>query len=220
MCLVLGLSHGLGYGVRLRDFLLLASQRETLNEGRLADDALRQTKNIFIGTVTMVGKDGAIPGGMDEEQAYQLIDTYIQECEPLTSVNAVMNLQFNMVIDFTARTGQAKVPEGISSEVYRCMRFISNHVSEGVRVDDVAAEIDRSRAYTTARFRSETGMSISEYATACRVREAKGLLRHSSLSLAQISSLLHFSSQPHFQTVFKRACGVTPLQYRRGGGEG
>ena len=46
----------------------------------MADTPLRQAKNILLGLVALVGKMAAIPGGMDDEEAYDLIDLYSQEC--------------------------------------------------------------------------------------------------------------------------------------------
>ena len=48
-------------------------------EGKLADDTLRQSKNIFIGLVCMVGKVGAIRGNLDIEETYQLIEKFRKE---------------------------------------------------------------------------------------------------------------------------------------------
>lgn len=200
---------------KLREFLLKGAQQEALVEGKLADNALRQAKNIFIGIVTMVGKAGAIPGGLDIEQTYHLIDTYIQECERLSSVDAVMALQFNMLMDFTKRVSQAKMPENISSEIYKCVQYISNHVCESISVDDIAALIGKSRAYTTAKFRKETGYSIAEYVTLCRMREAKSLLKFSDMSIPEISDFLGFANQAHFQSVFKKTFDITPVKFRQ-----
>lgn len=58
----------------------------------------------------MIGKFAAIPGGMDIEETYHLIDTYIQECEKLQTEEAVKNLQYNMTIDFAQRVAQQKLP--------------------------------------------------------------------------------------------------------------
>ena len=44
-----------------------------MTEGKLAEDTLRQSKNIFIGLICMVGKVGAIRGNLDIEQTYQLM---------------------------------------------------------------------------------------------------------------------------------------------------
>ena len=199
---------------KMRTFLLNAAQNEKLTEGRLADSALRQAKNIFIGAVTLVGKEGAIPGGMDIEQAYSLIDTYVRECERLQSIDAIKNLQFNMLIDFTAHVAEAKKPAELSSEIYSCMHFISMHINEPISLDDVAAHIRKSRAYTTAKFRRETGMSVNEYIVGARLQEAKTLLKYTEKPISEISEYLCFSSQPYFSSVFKKHFGLTPVKYR------
>lgn len=199
---------------QLNRFLMASLHTEPLKEGKLADTPLRQAKILLIGTVAMVGKEAAIPGGMDIEQTYQLIDIYTQECEKLQSVEAVKNLQYNMLIDFTKRVAQQKLPAGISKEVHSCMQFISMHINEPISVMDVVAHSGKSRAYLFKKFQQELGMSIGAYITHCRLREAKSLLRYTDKSLGEISSYLCFSSQSHFQNLFKKCTGQTPLEYR------
>lgn len=200
---------------QLNRFLMASLQAEPIKEGKLADTPLRQAKNLLIGTVGMVGKEAAIPGGMDIEQAYQLIDTYIQECEMLQSVEAIKNLQYNMLIDFTKRVAQQKLPSGISKEIYACMQYISTHVNEPISVADVVAFSRKSRAYLFNKFQQELGTTIGAYITECKLREAKSLLRYTNKSLGEISSYLCFSSQSYFQNIFKKHLGITPLEYRR-----
>lgn len=204
-----------GEVAKLEQFLLAAANTPIIKEGKLAETPLRQAKNLFIGLITMVGKFAAIPGGMDIEQTYQLIDTYIQECEMLQTEDAVKNLQYNMPIDFAKRVAQQKLPEGISKEIYTCMQFISTHINEPISAEDVVAFSGKSRAYLFKKFQQELGMSIGAYITHCRLREAKSLLRYTDKSLGEISSYLCFSSQSHFQNVFKKYCSATPLQYRK-----
>ena len=74
---------------KLNTFLLAAANTANTREGKLAETPLRQAKNLFIGLITMIGKFAAIPGGMDIEETYHLIDTYIQECEKLQTEEAV-----------------------------------------------------------------------------------------------------------------------------------
>lgn len=200
---------------QMRQFLLDTVGKQSLVEGTLADTPLRQAKNIFLGTVTMVGKSGAIPGGMDIEQTYQLIDTYIQECERLQSLDAVKSLQFNMLIDFTSRVQQSKLPEGVSDEIFVCIQYIGTHLTESITVKEVATYIGKSRAYLAEKFKRETGKTVGEYITECRMRESKSLLKYTNMSLAEISDYLHFSSQPYFQNVFKKTFGISPAKYRQ-----
>jgi len=50
--------------------------------------------------------------------------------------------------------------------------------------------------------------------TAIRIREAKKLLRASSESIQQLSYELGFSSPSYFIDKFKKATGMTPVEYR------
>ena len=202
-----------GEVAQLEQFLMAAAKSQIV-EGKLAEAPLRQAKNLFIGLITMVGKFAAIPGGLDIEQTYQLIDTYIQECEKLQTEEAVKNLQYNMPIDFAKRVAQQKLPDGISKEIYSCMQFISTHINEPIGAEGVVTISGKSRAYLFKKFQQELGMSIGAYITHCRLREAKSLLRYTDKSLGEISSYLCFSSQSHFQNAFKKHVGMTPLEYR------
>lgn len=200
---------------RLDAFLMASVQAEPMREGKLADTPLRQAKNLLIGTTAMVGKYAAIPGGMDVEQAYQLIDTYTQECERLQSLDAVKVLQYNMLIEFASRVAQQRLPAGLSPEIRACMNYISTHLNEPIGITEVTAFSGKSRACLCRRFKQETGSSIGDYVRDARLREAKSLLRYTGKSLSEISEYLGFSSQPYFQNVFRRHIGMTPMEYRR-----
>ncbi len=186
-----------------------------LQEGKLADTPIRQAKNIFIGATTLFGKEGAIKGGLDIEEAYSLIDMYIQECEKLSSLEQITALQYNMIIDFSRRVEENKIPPGISKEVHKCIRYINNHVSEQISLDDVSEHINKSRSYITTRFKKETGKTINEYIIDTKLAKSKSLLKNTDRSLCEIAYFLCFSTQAYFQTLFKKKYGITPNEYRK-----
>ena len=163
----------------------------------------------------MVGKVGAIGGGMDVEESYRLIDLYIQECESASSEELVKTLQYNLVMDFTERVAQSQVPKDMSPQIYKAVRFIKNRTNARIGLDDVAEHIGRSRAWLTDHFHAEMGMTVGQFIMKCKLKEARGLLRHSEYSLAYISDYLLFSSQSHFQNAFKKEYGITPTRYRQ-----
>lgn len=200
---------------KLRALLARVAEQEDFAQGKLAADPLRQAKNLLIGLVALVGKVAGIGGGMAVEDAYRLIDLYTQECEKAQTVEDVYLLQYNMVLDFTEKVAQAKLPEGISKEIYTAIQFIQNHTNVPISVDDVAVAVMMSRSSLTRQFRKETGKTILEFITECRLRDAKRLLRYSDMSLSSIASSLAFSNQAYFQTVFKRHTDMTPMQYRK-----
>ena len=186
-----------------------------LEEGRLAKTPIRHAKNLFIVTAIKTAVLGAIPGGVDIEKTYQLLDLYIQECEALQSLEKIQALQYSMILDFCQQAGETKIPAGISREVYTCMNFIRTHTNESISVNDVSDSIQKSTSYTMKKFKTELGFTIGAFITRCKLEEAKMLLTYSTKSLAEISSYLCFSSQPHFQSLFKKQYHMTPLEYRK-----
>ena len=191
------------------------SQPMTLKEEFILSDSLRQFKNIFIGLINMVGKEGAIRGGVPIEETYQLIEIYVQECERLNLINEVTILQNNMLLDFASRVEKTQIPGDYSGEVFACVQFIKAHTNKIIAVDDVADYVQKSRSYITRKFKNEMGISIGCFIMFTKLEEAKSLLVYSGKSLSEISTYLCFSSQSYFQNVFKKQYGTTPGQFKK-----
>lgn len=185
-----------------------------VSTGTLANNSLRQEKNLFISSIAIAMRS-AIAGGMDMEQAYQLADVYIMECEKSEDIAHVSSISYAMLLDFTERVAQSKIPKGMSREIYDCVQFISQHTNEPIQIADVAEYIGKSRSYLTSKFKKELGFDVSKFIMRCKLEEAKSLLTYSDKTLSEISSYLCFSSQSYFQNVFKKKYGMTPAQYRR-----
>jgi AraC-like DNA-binding protein len=203
----------LGDTNRLKAFL--EKTRDFPREGRVARTPLRQAKNILIGVAEKAGLLGAIPGGVDIERVYQLIDLYICECEQMQTVDEVRRLQYIMLMDFCQRAGTAKLPKGVSAEIRQCMDYIQSHTNMTITVEEVAKQIHCSSSSLMRRFKAETGMKVGDYVAKCKMEEACDLLVYGERSLAEISAYLGYSSQSYFQNVFKKQYGITPMQYRK-----
>lgn len=207
------ISHGDVEG--LTAFFNQVLKQQTFTEGKLADNTLRQSKNLFIGLVCMVGKAGAIKGNLDIEQTYQLIDLYTQECERCSSVDEVSTLRYNAIMDFTKRVGEMKHPDALSKEVFMALQFIKTHTNQPIGVMDVVNHVGKSRSTLLSQFKNETGESVGRYITKAKLQESKLLLTYSNKSLAEISNFFYFSSQSHFQNLFKKEYNITPLAYKK-----
>ena len=199
--------------IRLKQFW--ETVKEFPHEGRMANSPLRHAKNRFISVAAKAVMLGAIPGGMEAEKAYQLQDLYCVECEQLQTIEEVRRLEYIMLTDFCQRTGSAKIPQGISAEIYRCISYIKNHTNVSLTIDDIADYMKRSRSYLIQHFKKEMGVNLNDFITRCKMEEAGDLLRYTDKSLAEISNYLSYSSQSYFQNVFKKHYGVTPMAYRK-----
>ncbi len=181
--------------------------------GKMAQDTLRQQKNIVIVTATLASR-AAIRGGLDAESAFALSDLYIQEAELLNQYEGLVNLTVRMTMDYARRVAALQCGDTNRKLVRDARRYILEHINEKITTEQLAAALDRNRTYLCACFKEETGQSVNTYITRIKMDEAKRLLKVSQKSLREIAEHLGYSSQSYFQNVFRKTEGITPLQYR------
>jgi LacI family transcriptional regulator len=97
----------------------------------------------------------------------------------------------------------------------QALRFMRNHVTEGINVKDVLAHVGCSRTDLGVRFRRWLKTSVRAEIVRLRLDRACSLLRQSNLSLAQIARQCGFRDAPSFCRLFRRRLRQTPTQYRR-----
>lgn len=95
--------------------------------------------------------------------------------------------------------------------------YIHSHYAERVTVSEIAEAAGVSEREASRCFKKNLGCSPVEYLIVYRLNESKKLLRESSLSVTEISQRCGFSDSAYYGKTFRRACGLTPGEYRRGG---
>ena len=184
-----------------------------VKSGILAEEDLRQAKNTFIVTATLVSR-AAIRGGMDPDDALSLSDGYIQRAEVQSGLENILNLQYHMITEFTEQTARLS-SEGISSKLAaEVTNYIRHHISERISTEKLAGHFFLSRTYFSSRFKEETGMTLRDFILKEKTEEAKRLLRYSDQHASAIGDYLGFSSPGHFSRVFRKYAGMTPNEYR------
>ena len=120
----------------------------------------------------------------------------------------IIPLSYNLLVR------ELTIPNVTDKDVVKGVRFIHNHHNERVTLGEIAGYVGLSPEYFSAKFKRETGMTVSAYISRARIQEAEALLRFTNLSIGEIAAQLAYSSQSHFQSAFKRETGMTPQQYR------
>lgn len=189
------------------------SRAPSVRGGVIANDALRQLKNTFIVTATLASR-AAIKGGMDAEDALSLSDEYIRKCELMSEVRAIVNLQYHMVLDYTRRVERVRIGKTPSKLLMQVTNYVQHNLSKPMDVDALAKALFISRTHLAAKFKEETGITLTDFILGEKIQEAKRLLCYSNKSLALIADYLGFSSQSHFTKTFKKYSGQTPGEYR------
>lgn len=205
-----------GNTAALREML---SQMPAIQGGRIARDQLRQLKNTFIVTATLVSR-AAIRGGMKEDDAFTLSDAYIQRAELLRGHSEILNLQFHMLLEYTEQVEKLHFCGNPTELTLQVANYVRHHLSEPISVDAMAEELFLSRPYLSMKFKQETGMTLTDFILTQKAEEAKRLLRYSDKTSSAIATYLGFSSQGHFGRVFRKYAGMTPIEYREKHGRG
>lgn len=182
--------------------------------GILADDQLRQLKNTFIVTATLVSR-GAIRGGMDIDDALSLSDAYIQKCELLNNMERITNLLYHMVFDYAGRVEKLRMGKTPSKLVLDVTNYVHHHLSEPVSIEEMAQALYMNRSWMAVKFKQETNMTLTDFILKEKTEEAKRLLRYTDKPITAISAYLGFSSQSHFSHVFKKYTNSLPNEYRK-----
>lgn len=199
-----------GDTVRLQEWITNAP---AVRSGKIASDMLRQMRNTFIVSTTLVSR-AAIRGGMDLDDALHLSDSYIQKCERLNTFEQITNLQYHMVMQYTQAVEDLRYNHNQSELTKNVASYIRHHLSDAIKTDDIASFLFMSRSHLSTRFKNETGMNLTDYIHYIKISEAKHLLVHTDKNLSIISNYLGYSSQSHFTRMFKKHVGISPIEYR------
>ncbi|MBU9728885.1 AraC family transcriptional regulator [Diplocloster modestus] len=186
--------------------------------GSVASNNLRQLKNTALILITLSSR-AAIRGGLSASTAYALGDLYMRQTEQLLDSDSLLNLMQNIQIDFASHVAAVhnhqKAGFVQDSDISRAIEFIHKNVNRNISVEDVAHEVGLSRVYFSNKFSKELGFSVGSFIRRCKLEEARSLLLYTDKSIAHISSYLGYSSQSHFQNLFREQFGMTPKQCRQ-----
>lgn len=102
-----------------------------------------------------------------------------------------------------------------SKECGQVRQYIDNHFKENITLDQLAAMVHINKYYLSHAFRKEFNTSPINYLIERRIEESRFLLGETDHSLSQIAQILGFSSLSYFSQCFRKAEGISPMEYRK-----
>jgi YesN/AraC family two-component response regulator len=130
------------------------------------------------------------------------------------SVNQLSYLIIKVLDQFTDSVFPVESEEN-ALVIKKAINYINSHFSENITLGAVADEVYLSHAYFSRLFKSETGMTFSEYVNYVRVEESKKYLLDLEYNISEVATTVGFSDQSYYTKVFKKREGISPGQYRR-----
>jgi len=97
---------------------------------------------------------------------------------------------------------------------YGVLNYMRNHLSEPVKIDQLAAMMHLSTSRFNHLFREEVGQSPMQYMKMLRLNKARHLMRVTDLPVNQIAQEVGYEDPLYFRRAFKQHFQVTPSQAR------
>ncbi len=189
----------------------------TGKSGTLSEHPLRQSQIMFVAFITMITR-AALDGGVSEELAYAMSDSYIQASESSRTVEYVGRLKKRALQDFVNAVKHRKSSPPYSRAIRKAINYMRSHMQEKITVDMLAEEAGLSKGRFLHLFKEETGISPMTFLRNEKIENAKNMLLYSEYTIHEISIILGFSNESHFIKTFREHTTHTPSQYRNSHG--
>lgn len=149
-----------------------------------------------------------------ESEIRKMLDARVLTLDGQLRRNAgLLKILSTMIRDSVERETADGSPNIYSYSEY-AVRYINNHFSEKVRIQDLADHIGISRSYLVKLVKQETGMSPQEYLIETRMRRASDLLSRTNDSIRVVAAECGYDDALAFSKVFKSRFGLNPTEYR------
>jgi AraC-like DNA-binding protein len=181
--------------------------------GKMSNNTLQQERYTFVVFASLLAR-AAIRGGVEDEMAYSLTDTWCRQMDSMNTIQDINGLSYKMAFDFCQRIASEGKKSGVSHTIQKICSYISTHLHEEICLIDLSALSGLCSRSLSIKFREIFGVSIVDYIHQQKMKEAAHLLRHSDYEIADIADLLNYCSQSYFSKVFHDIYGITPKQYR------
>ncbi len=102
----------------------------------------------------------------------------------------------------------------VTRAVALALDCIEQNYEQDIGLDWVASNIYLSPGYLSSLFKQETGKSVIQYITLCRLEKAKQLLTETNMRISEISRRVGIGSASYFCLLFRKHYGITAQQMR------
>ena len=140
-------------------------------------------------------------------------DTLVVEADQFQAMRQLLTL-------FAQHLGESAdrlwtIPQsGEPQSVTQAKTFLQAHLTEPIRLAQVAAAAHLSPYHFCRVFRTATGMTFTKYVSRLRVEMAKNLLANPSSRVSEVAFATGFGSISQFNMVFRDCTGQSPTEYR------
>ncbi len=121
-----------------------------------------------------------------------------------------------LILDMFSLRQEEQLTRG-GAFMHRFLHLLSQEGRVKHPIDFYADRLCVSTNYMSALVKRESGLTVLQWIDRALVREAKVLLHHTQMPVAEVAETLGFATPSFFIRFFRQQTGQTPLQYRKQG---
>ena len=106
------------------------------------------------------------------------------------------------------------ITEGREARIVEIISFIKNDYMN-VTLDTLSEEFHLSKPYLSKYIKEKAGMTFQEAVRKERMKKARTLLRETDQTVETVAAEVGYENVEHFNRLFKKNYGLTPVQYRK-----
>lgn len=133
------------------------------------------------------------------------------ECETMKKAAGVLRENVRRICEYV----HAQQNGAYSRSVYKALRYMREHYSDpllGQEETSAAAGLSSGRFSTL--FKTETGVTFTDYLLRLRMEKAKELMKNPNTRIYEAAQMVGYENIPYFSTAFKKYTGMSPSEYR------
>jgi AraC-like DNA-binding protein len=107
--------------------------------------------------------------------------------------------------------------DAVESYIFDMIKDIPRHLADDLTLRELAQQYHVSESKLKKDFAATTGMTVKQFTTSLRLRQACNLLQNTDLDVADVAYRCGFSGESHFIETFRTRLGTTPGKFRKDG---
>lgn len=121
----------------------------------------------------------------------------------------------NLILGMTMYYAQnSSFDDHTALQIDKAKAIMQENLFGEISPEDVARMVNMSYSWFRKTFKDYTGLAPAHYITRLKVEHAKHLLSTTDRTVKEIAYELNFGELSYFSQVFRRATGLTPVEYR------
>ena len=108
----------------------------------------------------------------------------------------------------------AQTTPKLRPEIRKAMTYMHSHLRENLTREGISKFVSYESAYFSRLFKTETGISYTDYLQQLRILRARELLCETDASISEIADQCGFSGSSYFSGCFRQLTGMTLHEWR------